>query len=82
MLVFGSRVRDRVLWFGIVMNTMVGWLVGCDCLNFEIWESRDGSREQLNEDEFELKECGGVQFLSSISLTFFFFLILISIFKV
>lgn len=45
MVVFGSRVRDRVLWFGIVMNTMVGWLVGwlgCDCLNFEIWESRDG----------------------------------------
>lgn len=24
MVVFGSRVRDRVLWFGIVMNTMVG----------------------------------------------------------
>ena len=34
-MVFGSRVRDRVLWFGIVMNTMVGWL-WCDCLNFEI----------------------------------------------
>ena len=24
MVVFRSRVRDRVLWFGIVMNTMVG----------------------------------------------------------
>lgn len=42
MVVFGSRVRDRVLWFGIVMNTMVDWLVRGDCLNFEIWESRDG----------------------------------------
>ena len=45
VVVFGSRVRDRVLWFGIVMNTMV------DCLNFEIWESRDGSREQLSDNE-------------------------------
>lgn len=26
VVVFGSRVRDRVLWFGIVMNTMVDWL--------------------------------------------------------
>ena len=24
VVVFGSRVRDRVLWFGIVMNTMGG----------------------------------------------------------
>ena len=24
VVVFRSRVRDRVLWFGIVMNTMVG----------------------------------------------------------
>ena len=28
MVVFWSRVRDRVLWFGIVMNTMVG----CDVI--------------------------------------------------
>lgn len=31
MVVFGSRVRDTVLWFGIVMNTMVDCLVGWDC---------------------------------------------------
>ena len=44
MVVFRSRVRDRVLWFGIVMNTMVDWL------GVIVWILRFGRAEMDREN--------------------------------